>query len=196
MKKAIKSFVCIVISFMMITALAACGTTNAGNQESNVDNSQQNNSETKANHENSITPTGNDSIVIYFSRTNNTERIAEFIIEETSSASYEILAKVPYSNEDINYNNSNSRANKEQNDPTARPEIGSDMINLTEYEVIYLGYPIWWGQAPKIMYTFVESYDLSGKTIVPFCTSASSGIGADCAKLADRKKIFFKLIAK
>ena len=73
------------------------------------------------NDENKATPTGSKSIVIYFSRTNNTERIARFIIEETGSESYEILAKVPYTDEDINYNDSNSRANKEQNDSTATP---------------------------------------------------------------------------
>ena len=76
------------------------------------------------------------------------------------------------------------RADREQNDPNARPEIGSEAIDLTGYDIIYLGYPIWHGQAPKIMYTFVESYDLSGKTIVPFCTSASSPIGSSATNLA------------
>ena len=181
MKKSAKSVLFIVVAILLIVALVACGTAPKADVPTGDDSSKD--SGIRKN-ENLGESSGIKSIVIYFSRTNNTERIAEFIIEETSSDSYEILAKVPYSDEDINYNNSNSRANREQNDPTARPEIGSDTIDLTDYDVIYLGYPIWWGQAPKILYTFVESYDLSGKTIVPFCTSASSGIGSSATNLA------------
>lgn len=128
------------------------------------------------------------SIVIYFSRTNNTEKIANYIVEITSSDKYEIEAKVPYTDSDINYSDSNSRTSIEQNDPTSRPEIGSDKIDLSNYDVIYLGYPIWWGQAPKIMYTFVESYNLSGKTIIPFCTSGSSEIGSSATNLEKSSK--------
>ena len=74
--------------------------------------------------------------------------------------------------------------NKEQNDSSSRPEIGSMDIDLSNYNLIYLGYPIWWGQAPKIMYTFVESHDLNGKNILPFCTSGSSNIGTSATNLA------------
>ncbi len=116
------------------------------------------------------------SIVIYFSRTNNTEKIANYIIELTNSKSYEILAKIPYTDDDIKYY-TDCRADKEQKDPNARVEIDGDKIDISKYSFIYLGYPIWHGDAPKIMYTFVESYDLKDKTIIPFCTSASSGIG-------------------
>ncbi len=125
----------------------------------------------------------NNAIVIYFSRTNNTEKIANYIIELTNTESYEILAKIPYTDDDIKYY-TNCRADQEQNDPTARPEIGSEIIDLSTYDIIYLGYPIWHGQAPKIMYTFVESYDLTNKTIIPFCTSASSPIGSSATNLA------------
>ena len=131
-----------------------------------------------------ITSESNSSIVIYFSRTNNTEKIANYIVEITGAASYEILAKVPYTDDDINYNDSNSRTSKEQNDSSARPEIGSEDIDLSIYDVIYLGYPIWWGQCPKIMYTFIEKYDLTSKTIIPFCTSASSPIGTSATNLS------------
>lgn len=181
MKKSAKSVLFIAVVILLIVALVACGTTPKADVPTGDDSSED--SGIRKN-ENLGESAGNKSIVIYFSRTNNTERIAEFIIEETGSDSYEISAKDPYSDEDINYNNSNSRANREQNDPTARPEIGSETIDLSSYDVIYLGYPIWWGQAPKIMYTFVESYDLSGKTMVPFCTSASSGIGSSATNLA------------
>lgn len=126
-----------------------------------------------------------NEIAIYFSRTNNTERIANFISEIKGIQKYEITAKTPYSDSDINYNDPDSRANKEQNDPNARPAIGSEYLDIDPYDVIYLGYPIWWGQAPKIMYTFLEQYeDLSGKTIVPFCTSASSSVGTSATNLS------------
>lgn len=118
----------------------------------------------------------NDTIVVYFSRTNNTEKIANYIIDYTDSDSYEIEATVPYSDADIAYNNSSCRANQEQNDKTARPEIANPIESLDSYDVIYLGYPIWWGEEPRIIDTFLESYDFSDKTVIPFCTSASSGI--------------------
>lgn len=118
----------------------------------------------------------NDTIVVYFSRTNNTEKIANYIIDYTDSDSYEIEAAVPYSDADIAYNNSSCRANQEQNDKTARPEIANPIESLDSYDVIYLGYPIWWGEEPRIIDTFLESYDFSDKTVIPFCTSASSGI--------------------
>ena len=78
----------------------------------------------------------------------------------------------------MNYNNSSSRANREQNDPSARPAIKGKCENLADYDVVFLGYPIWWGKAPKVIFTFLESHDLAGKTVVPFCTSHSSGIGS------------------
>ena len=117
------------------------------------------------------------SLVVYFSETGNTKGIAEKIAAVTDADTYEILAAQPYSDDDLDYSNDDSRATKEQNDKTIRPEIGSEKLNLSAYDTIYLGYPIWWGQAPRIMDTFVESYDFTGKTVIPFCTSGSSDIG-------------------
>lgn len=117
------------------------------------------------------------SLVVYFSATGNTKGVADKIAAVTGADTYEILAAKPYSDDDLNYNNDDSRATKEQNDKTIRPEIGSEKIDLSAYDTIYLGYPIWWGQAPRIMDTFVESYDFTGKTVIPFCTSGSSDIG-------------------
>ena len=157
----------LILCIMLMLTFASCFAGNSNNNYGeNIDSIKEQN-----------------SIVIYFSRTNNTEIIANYIEEITNSDKYEISAKVPYTDDDINYNDSNSRANQEQNDNSARPEIGSETIDLSSYDVIYLGYPIWWGQAPKIMYSFVESYDLTGKIIVPFCTSASSDIGTSATNL-------------
>ena len=117
-----------------------------------------------------------DTLVIYFSRTGNTEKIAEYLIELTDADSYVIEAAVPYSDADIKYQDDNCRANKEQNDKSVRPEIANPIASIDSYDTIFLGYPIWWGQEPRIIDTFLESYDFSEKTVVPFCTSASSGI--------------------
>jgi len=118
------------------------------------------------------------TIVVYFSNTGTTEKVANYISEELNTDIFKIEATKPYTSEDLNYNNSSSRANIEQNDINARPEIENKIQNIEQYDIVYLGYPIWWGQAPRIMNTFLESYDFSKKTIIPFCTSHSSGIGS------------------
>lgn len=118
----------------------------------------------------------NDTLVIYFSRTGNTEKIAEYLIDITNADSYVIEAAVPYIDADIKYQDDNCRANKEQNDKSVRPEIANPIASIDSYDTIFLGYPIWWGQEPRIIDTFLESYDFSDKTVIPFCTSASSGI--------------------
>lgn len=115
------------------------------------------------------------SAVVYFSQTNNTKKVAEVIKNKTNSDIFEIKAKNPYSEEDLDWTISDSRANLEQNDPEARPEIETE-IDLSAYEKVYLGYPIWWGTIPKIINTFIETGALKGKEIVAFCTSGSSGI--------------------
>lgn len=128
-------------------------------------------------------PTGKKSIVVYFSCTDNTKTIAEYIAESIDADVYRIEPAVPYNSADLNYGNADSRTSKEQNDMAARPEIAGELPVLDGYENVYTGYPIWWGQAPKILYTFVENCNLSGKTVIPFCTSASSGIGTSAANL-------------
>ena len=117
----------------------------------------------------------NKSLVLYFSATNNTEQVAKYISEITSSDILEIIPKDGYTNEDLDYNNNNSRANREQNDENARPEI-SNKLDLENYDIIYLGYPIWWEEEPRIILTLLDNYNLENKTIIPFCTSGGSGI--------------------
>lgn len=124
-------------------------------------------------------------LVAYFSATNNTEGIAQKLADGLDADLYEIEPEVPYTEEDLNYSDSSTRATQEQNDPDARPEISGSVENMEQYEIVFLGYPIWWGQAPRIMNTFIESYDFDGKTIVPFCTSGSSGFGSSDAALKD-----------
>lgn len=128
-------------------------------------------------------PEGGETLVAYFSATGNTESIAQHIQTILNADLYEIVPEAPYTSEDLNYSNDDCRANQEQNDPNARPAISGSVENMEDYDVVFLGYPIWWGQAPKIIHTFLESYDLDGVTIVPFCTSGSSGIGSSATTL-------------
>lgn len=123
-------------------------------------------------------PTAGRALVVYFSCTNTTKGIADRIAEVTEADAWRIEPEEPYTSEDLDYSNSSCRANREQNDPSARPAIKGRCEDIADYDVIFLGYPIWWGKAPKVIFTFLEGHDLTGKTIVPFCTSHSSGIGS------------------
>lgn len=128
---------------------------------------------------------GGKILIAYFSATNNTEGIANHLDAILDADLYEIVPETPYTSDDLNYNDSSSRSSREMDDPNARPAISGSVDNMEQYNVIFLGYPIWWGEAPRIINTFLESYDLNGKTIVPFCTSASSPLGSSATKLQD-----------
>ena len=125
------------------------------------------------------------TLVVYFSATGNTRPLAEYAAKHLSADLYEIVAAQPYTDADLNYNDNKSRSTIEQGDDTARPEIDGLIESIDGYDTIYLGYPIWWGEAPRIISTFLESFDFSGKTIIPFCTSASSGVGSSANLLHD-----------
>ena len=130
-----------------------------------------------------VESTGSNILVVYFS-TDDTIRAAAYTVADALSANlFEIQPVEPYTADDVNYHNSQSRTSIEQNDPQARPAIAVLPEDLNGYDTIILGYPIWWGQAPRILYTFMESVDLSGKTIIPFCTSGSSGVGSSASSL-------------
>ena len=131
-------------------------------------------------------PQQEDQVLIaYFSCTGNTETVAEHLDAILDADLYEIVPEDPYTSADLNYGDSNSRTSVEMNDPNARPAISGRVENMEEYDVIFLGYPIWWGDAPRIISTFLENYDFNGKTIVPFCTSGSSGIGSSADDLQE-----------
>ena len=116
------------------------------------------------------------SLVVYFSATGTTRGVAEKIAALTGADLAEIVPAQPYTSENLNYSDRSTRATVEQNTADARPEIAND-ISLDGYTTVYLGYPIWWGQAPRILSTFVESHDFTGITVIPFCTSGGSGAG-------------------
>lgn len=119
----------------------------------------------------------NKTLVVYFSATGTTKRVAENLAKATNAEIYEIKPLKAYTNADLNWHDSNSRSSLEMNNPKSRPEIVADNFTVNNYDTIYLGFPIWWGTAPKIVHTFLEKYDFSGKRIIIFATSGSSGLG-------------------
>lgn len=130
-------------------------------------------------------------LVAYFSATGTTKAAAEKLAKEVNADLFEIVPQQPYSREDLNYNDRNSRCVKEHNDPSSRPAIKNKLPDMQKYDIVFIGYPIWWGVTPNILLTFMESYDFGGKTLVPFCTVISSGFGnsdAELKRLAPKAK--------
>lgn len=115
-------------------------------------------------------------LVVYFSATGTTKNAAKKVKKATGGNLYQIKAAQQYTDADLDYTNDDSRANKEQNDESIRPKIKGKVKNIRKYDVIFIGFPIWHGKEPMIIRTFLESYNLKGKKIVPFCTSGGSGI--------------------
>ena len=116
-------------------------------------------------------------LVAVFSAGGVTRTVGEEIARVADADYYEIVPKEQYTSDDLNWMNKKSRSSIEMNDPSARPEIAGTVADMDSYDTVIVGYPIWWGVAPRIIDTFLESYDFSGKKIVPFCTSGGSGVG-------------------
>lgn len=119
----------------------------------------------------------NKKLVAYFSASGITKAAAERLASASGADLFEIKPAVPYTQSDLNWTDKNSRSTVEMKDPASRPEIAEKLTTFNEYDMIFLGFPIWWYRAPAIISTFLESYDFSGKTIVPFATSGGSGMG-------------------
>lgn len=122
-------------------------------------------------------------LVVYFSASGVTAAAAKTLAEAAGADIYEIKPEVPYTNADLNWNNKQSRSSVEMNDPASRPAIADRNANVADYDMIFVGFPIWWYIAPTIVNTFLESYDFSGKTIIPFATSGGSGLGETVTRL-------------
>ena len=155
---------------ILCTLLCVCTLMGCKNTEETKPIEKQSKTSEKANKHSSKT------LIVYFSQTGTTRKIASNIASIMEADIFELIPSTPYSQEDVNYNDSASRAVREQSDDSARPSIMNRIDNMDDYTSILLAYPIWFGEAPKIIYTFLESYDLSDKIIVPICTSGSSGI--------------------
>ena len=177
-----KRFAAFLLTLLMVVSLAAC----AGNSElpeTSAQEAQSGVSEETSAPETDTEAQGKKVLVAYFSATNTTEGVAEHIAEGLNADIYEIVPENPYTEADLDYNDNNSRTTVEMNDTNARPAISGSVQDMEQYDIVFIGYPIWWGEAPRIVSTFLESYDFSGKTIVPFCTSGGSGIGLSASNL-------------
>lgn len=116
------------------------------------------------------------TLVVYFSATGTTAKVAQNIAKATDGTLRELVPQEAYTSADLDWHDKQSRSSVEMNDPKSRPALRESETDTTDYDVIFIGYPIWWNEAPRIINTFIESLDLKGKTIVPFATSGGSGI--------------------
>ena len=123
------------------------------------------------------------TLVAVFSASGVTKKAGEEIARIAGADFFEIVPKEIYTADDLNWMNKESRSSVEMNDSSARPEISGTVSDMASYDKVIIGFPIWWGVAPRIIETFLESYDFSGKTIIPFCTSGGSGVGRSDAEL-------------
>ena len=194
-KKIIALIVAIVVIVLGVVFWFISSNKNEPTDNSNSDsntNTSENQSSNKSQEENTNdndngTTSDKKIAIIYFSATGTTKKVAGYIKNATNGDLIEIIPKEKYTDSDLNYGNNNSRATKEQNDSKARPAI-SNNINTDSYDIIYLGYPIWWGDVPKIILTFLDNHNLDGKTVIPFCTSGSTGISDSLNTLKNYNK--------
>lgn len=177
----IKKLSITLLSLLLIFAFSACSN-NTASTEKETNTSQVNNEKISENESEENSKMSSNILVVYFSATGTTKQIAENTAEILDADIYEIIPEQPYTDDDLAYY-TNCRADREQNDLSARPAISGSVNDMNKYDTIILGYPIWHSQAPRIISTFLESYDFSGKTIIPFCTSHSSGIGSSDTEL-------------
>ncbi len=120
---------------------------------------------------------GNKTLVAYFSASGQTAKLAKTLADVTQADVFEIKPKQPYTAADLNWNDKSSRSTIEMNDPACRPEIAGCVENMDQYRTVFIGFPIWWYEAPRIIASFLEAYDFSSKTMIPFATSGGSGMG-------------------
>lgn len=180
-KKRFTLFLAVVLAMVLTVGLTACrgGEDTPSEATSQEETGQPEQSQPQEESEQQGQPEqdgASRAAVVYFSATGTTAEVAKLIAEETGADIFEIVPEEAYTPEDLNYSDDDCRANREMNDDGARPAISSDLSAVSEYDVVYLGHPIWWGTAPRIIQTFLESCDLSKATVYTFCTSGGSGI--------------------
>ena len=198
MKK--RGFLLMTVCILIVGLLAGCGagggqdesqtqsnTGAASENESSAATPEEDSTEASSEAETDGDGTEGKTLVVYFSATGNTERVAEVIAETTGGELFELEPVDPYTDEDLNYNDDNSRVSQEYADESLRNvELVADTVDdWQDVERVYIGYPVWWGIAAWPVNTFVEANDFTGKTVIPFCTSASSGLGDSGELLAE-----------
>lgn len=184
-----KKLAIVVLSCLLMFCLVACSSGGSGSTSSADTSSSSVSSasdETSATTEESSTDLGN-VLVVYYSATGNTERVANSIAEATGGDLFEIEPTEPYTDDDLNWNDESSRVSREYEDESLRdvPLVNTTVDGWDDYDTVFIGYPIWWGIAAWPVDGFVEANDFSDKTVIPFATSASSGMGQSGELLAD-----------
>ena len=195
-----RGFILMTVCILIVGMLAGCGagsgqdesqtqsnTGAASENESSAATTEEDSAEASSEAETDGDGTQGKTLVVYFSATGNTERVAEVIADTTGGELFELEPVDPYTDEDLNYNDDNSRVSQEYADESLRNvELVADTVDdWQDVERIYIGYPVWWGIAAWPVNTFVEANDFTGKTVIPFCTSASSGLGDSGELLAE-----------
>lgn len=183
-----KKLTALFLSLAMVFSLAACSN---GNPASSVSSNSSEPSETEslppANPDDESGAETGRTLVVYFSATGNTEEVANYIAQATGGDLFELEPAEPYTDEDLNWTVEGSRVNREHEDESLRniALIADTVENWDSYDTVFIGYPIWWGIAAWPVNTFVEANDFTGKTVIPFCTSSSSGLGQSGELLAE-----------
>lgn len=203
-----KKMITILLSFTMVLCLAACGSS-AGQTESDAEGSaaaQGSDTQTEAADEAESADTGDTEeteisetqqpeteapetqgskvLVAYFSATGTTKGVAEHIANGLQADIYEIIPEEPYTDADLDYSDNNSRSTIEMNDASFRPAISGSVENMEQYDVVFIGYPNWWASIPMPIASFLEEYDFSGKTIIPFCSHGGGRFGQSLTAIA------------
>lgn len=171
-----KKVIALLAAFVLVLGLAACG----GGSSSDTAGEEPSSAESAASSEQNASGEGyGNTLVVYYSATGNTEQAATYIADITGGDLFELEPADPYTDADLNYSDDSSRVVREHDNPDERDvELVADTVdNWDEYDTVFIGYPIWWGIAAWPVDTFIEANDFTGKTVIPFCTSASSGLG-------------------
>ena len=193
-----KKLTALLLSVVLVLSLAACGSANkpassTTQPETSVPTEQpatepaESSSTAPAESEPETQPETGKTLVVYYSATGNTERVAKDIAEAAGADLFEIVPTEVYTSEDLNWTNSDSRVSREHDDESLRdvPLTTTEVPDWDSYDTVFIGYPIWWGIAAWPVDTFVKNNDFTGKTVIPFATSSSSGMGQSGSLLAD-----------
>ncbi len=188
-----KKLTALLLSVVLTLGLAACGskTNNTPTQTPSDDMSAESipaqTPDVTAAEESDNTASGGKTLVVYYSASGNTKRVAEYIAEAAGADIFEIVPAEVYTSDDLNWTNSDSRVSREHDDESLRdvPLTTTEVENWGDYDIVFIGYPIWWGNAAWPIDNFVKGNDFTGKTVIPFATSASSGMGQSGALLSE-----------
>lgn len=179
-----KKLTALLLSVVLVLSLAACG---SANKPASSTTQPESSSTAPAESEPETQPETGKTLVVYYSASGNTERVAKDIAEAAGADLFEVVPTEVYTSEDLNWTNSDSRVSREHDDESLRdvPLTTTEVPDWDSYDTVFIGYPIWWGIAAWPVDTFVKNNDFTGKTVIPFATSSSSGMGQSGSLLAD-----------